>query len=131
MTIVRQRAGGDCGVAALATVAGISYEDAYVAVDKIDPKRRGKAGLHNREVIQAARRLALQLVPTRRYDLDEDEGILRVRWSGRKASENPGGHFVAVLDGRILCPSDGVGLPWSEYLTRYQARACTLLRGDL
>ena len=45
MTVIRQRADGDCGIAALAMCAEIAYEDAYVAVVQIDPACRGSRSL--------------------------------------------------------------------------------------
>lgn len=128
MGLVRQRGDRDCGVAALASLAGITYEDAYVAVAAIDPVTRGKGGLHNYQVVAVAERLGLTLEPTRAFDLDEDDGILRLRWNGRKGKRNVGGHFIAVRDGFALCPSDGVPLPWREYLEQNDGRAGTLLK---
>jgi ABC-type bacteriocin/lantibiotic exporter with double-glycine peptidase domain len=128
VTLVRQRGDHDCGVASLASLAEIAYEDAYVAVSRVDHKRRGKGGLHNHELLRAAKRLGLILKPTRTYDLDDDEGILRVRWNGAKGKANPGGHFIAVRDGFALCPSDGCPMRWREYLERNHGRACTLLK---
>lgn len=125
--MVRQRGDGDCGVAALAILAEVPYEDAYVAVAAIDPKRRGKSGLFNRQLIAAAAELGIDLAPTRRYELDDDEGILRVRWNDPKRG-GLGGHFVAVKAGVIYCPSDGNPIAWSEYLERFQARPCSLLK---
>lgn len=125
--MVRQRADGDCGVAALAILAEVPYEDAYVAVAAVDPEKRGKSGLFNRQVIAAARELGLALLSTRAFDLDDDEGILRVRFDQPK----PGceaGHFVAVKSGLICCPSDGNPVGWREYLERFAARPCSLLK---
>ncbi len=128
MTVIRQRADGDCGVAALATLASLAYEDVYAVIARIDRVTHGKSGLHNREIIAAARRLNIRLAPTRRYDLDADNGILRIRWNGPKGQRNPGGHFVAVREGFILCPTDTVPMDWRDYLAVYEGRACTLLR---
>lgn len=124
--MVRQRAGGDCGIAALATYLGQTYEDVYVAVAAIDRRYRGKNGLHNRELVAAARRLGVTLEASRAYDLDDDEGVLRVRWADR--TKGWGGHFVALIDGRIWCPIDVVAVPWRDYLRANGGRACTLLQ---
>lgn len=124
--IVRQRGDEDCGVAALSIIARVSYEDAYVAVAQIDKRHRGTKGLHNREVIAAARKLGVRLTPTRAYNLDAAEGVLRIRWNDPNRA--PGGHFVAVRAATISCPSDGMPLPWEDYLQRWNARPATLLR---
>lgn len=124
--VVRQRGDADCACGSLATYLGESYEDCYLAIAKVDARHRGKNGLHNRELIAAAKLMGVELAPTRTFDLDEDEGVLRVRWNDPK--KRIGGHFVSVVDGRIGCPSDGVAVPWREYLQRTNGRACSLLR---
>jgi hypothetical protein len=126
--IVRQRADADCACGALASLAGESYEDVYVAISQIDPKNRGKAGLYNSQVIAAARLLGMSLVPTRRYDLDEDEGILRVRWNDPR--KRRGGHFAAVVNGLVRCPT-GEERDWRSYLELYGGRGATLLKSTL
>jgi ABC-type bacteriocin/lantibiotic exporter with double-glycine peptidase domain len=128
VTFLRERGSLDCGVCALGLLAEISYEDAYVAVARIDPTHRGKSGLHNSELVRAAALLGLTLTPTRAFDLDDDDGILRVRWRGAKEKTHRGGHFVAVRNGFILCPSDGMPMRWREYLEQNTGRACTLLQ---
>lgn len=128
MTIVRQRGDGDCGIAALSMLASMAYEDVYVVIAQIDPHAHGKGSLNNRDLVTAAKRLGLNLQPTRRYDLDADDGILRVRWGGPRGKKNPGGHFVAVRSGLLLCPTDAAVYDWRDYLAMYGGRACTLLR---
>lgn len=120
--MIRQRKSGDCGIAALANFAELSYEDVYVVVAKIDPAYRGGHGLYNRDIIEASRALGIPLTPTRKYDLDDDEGVLRVSFKG-------GPHFVCVKHGIIFCPTDGMAYPWREYLERYKASPMTLLKG--
>lgn len=126
--LISQRAHGDCGVAALAMAAEVSYEDAYVAVTQVPGdlthRLRGKSGLQNRDVVHAAKRLGLTLRPTRRFDLDVDEGVLRIR--GSSFAED--GHFVAVKHGLVLCSIAPEVLPWKDYLSRYKGRPCTLLK---
>jgi hypothetical protein len=123
---VTTRTQGDCGVRALALLAGIPYEDAIVAVSRVEPDYYGKKGLHGREVVRAAAKLKapIRLRPTRRFNLDEDTGILRVR--GPQLPR--GGHFVTVIGARILCPVDATPCAWREYLARHEARACSLLK---
>lgn len=128
MTVVRQRAIGDCGLAALSMIASIPYEDVQRVVAGIDHQAHGTLGLNNRDVIVAAALLGLTLVPTRRFDLDAAVGILRVRWSGPTARTARGGHFVAVKDARIFCPTEARGVSWRGYLAARGGRACTLLR---
>lgn len=125
---VGQRAHGDCGVAALASLAELSYEDCYVEVAKVDPRWRGKQGLYNREVVVVAGRLGLTLEPTRRFDVDKDDGVLRVRPNDRRSPIDVDGHFVALTDGRVRCPKFELWMPVRDYLAQMRARPCTLLR---
>jgi len=128
VTFVRQRGGGDCGISALAMIAGQSYEDTYVEVSKVDRVHRGKCGLYSRELVVIAARLGVCLRATRRFDLDQDEGILRVRPNSRRSPLHTEGHVVALKDGWVRCPLQQVRLPWREYLAKVDARACTLLQ---
>jgi hypothetical protein len=128
MTVVRQRGDADCGVAALANLTGQAYEDVYVEAARVDTKHRGKNGLWNYQVRAIAARLGVSLAATRTYDLDDDAGILRVRWRGARAATSPGGHFVAVREGVIFCPASHSPLPWREYLALNGGRPCTLLK---
>lgn len=133
MLLIRQRADGDCGIAALAMFSEMPYEDIYVAIsrlgkDDLTRRARGKTGLNNVHIIRAARLIGIELTPTRAYDLDDDDGVLRLRWNNKP---NDGGHFVAVRNGMIFCPTFNEALTWRDYLERYGARACTLLKGNV
>jgi ABC-type bacteriocin/lantibiotic exporter with double-glycine peptidase domain len=128
VTETRQRSDGDCGCSCLSAVLGHSYEDVYVEVSHIDPKWRGKQGLYNREMIAVAARLGVRLQATRRFDLDSDEGVLRVRPDSKRSPINEHGHFVVLEDGFIYCPKVGSRWPSGDYLERYDAKPCTLLK---
>lgn len=106
-----------------------TYEDVYIAVAAIDPNRGGSS-LHNGDIVKAAKVLGITLTPTKSFDPDDDEGVLRLRWNGRHGRKNRGGHFVALRDGQVFCPTDAMVYPWREYLTLYQARFGTLLKGE-
>ena len=121
MVLVRQRASRDCAIGALAMLAARQYEDVYDAATVVE-------GLSNTDVIQLARRLRIRLQPTRAYDLDVDEGILRVRFSGSRGRAVPGGHFVTVRGGIIYCPADASSATWQDYMLTWAARGCTLLK---
>jgi hypothetical protein len=124
--VIRQRTPSDCGAAALA----MYLVDA--AMRHADPQMRGLNGTYNRDILAAARAIGVSLAPTRRFDLDEDEGVLRVRWEDRdRRRNNPDGHFVTVVAGCIRCPDEQVSMPWREYIAKFGARPCTLLKGTL
>jgi len=126
VTVVRQRGDGDCACGALSTYLGASYRATFKAIARVDTRHHGTNGLHNREVIAAAKALGVRLQPTRRYDLNADEGVLRVRWNDPQ--KRRGGHFVALVDGRICCPAGGNAEPWRDYLARLGGRPCSLLK---
>jgi ABC-type bacteriocin/lantibiotic exporter with double-glycine peptidase domain len=120
---VQMRGAEDCGCAALASVLAcrrLAYED--VAAQCPD---RGQRGLRTRELVSAARRLGQTLTATRAYDLDRDEGVLRVR----STQHHRDGHWVAVRYGLVWDPADGWMRPWRTYRDHYGARFGTLLRG--
>lgn len=129
-TTLMQRFAHDCGIAALAHFAELSYEDTYVAASKVDRQRRGKQGLCNYEIVAIAKVLGIGLVATRRFDLSTDEGVLRIQWKKKRdKKEAPGGHFVSVKHGLITDPNDGISRPWEEYCTLFSANPATLLKG--
>lgn len=125
--LIQQRASGDCGVAALATLlsAVCGYEDVFLAAAAVERVKRGRAGLRNRELVAIARRLGLELTPTKAFNLDGDAGVLRIYAN----HTNRGGHWVAVRYGLIWDPApDGYAAPWREYAARHGARFGALLR---
>lgn len=125
MTAVRQRTGYDCGVTSLA----IFLTDR--AARHVDPRMRGVQGLYNRELVKAAALLGITLRVRRKFDLDTDEGILRIRWNDpKRRKDSPYGHYVTVITGSIHCPLEHVVMPWRHYLIQFNATEATLLQGD-
>jgi hypothetical protein len=123
VTVVRSRTGFDCGVTALAVLV------TDITMRRVDPKMRGLKTLYSRELIAAAKVAGITLRSTRRFDLDRDQGILRVYWNNAaKRKDSPYGHYVTVLGGSIHCTSEHVVMPWRDYVIKYDARPCTLLR---
>ena len=117
MIVVRQRTNADCAIAALSMFAARPYEEVEALVPRTN-------GLHNRELVAVAAELGLPLAPVKAYDLDADEGVLRVR----SATHHRHGHFVTVRYRLVWDPADGSARPWREDLAIYGARAGTLLR---
>lgn len=128
MVVVRTRSHRDCGIACVAMIAGLSYEQVAAAARAED--WRGNAGLHNRQVLAIAALVGLRLTPVRRYSLVTARGILRIRWTCARAQLAPGGHFVVVDCGLVVCPSSGETRSVRSFLDQYQPRLCTLLRAD-
>lgn len=122
MTVVRQRTPRDCAVSALA----IFIADAVAR--HVDPEMRGLNGLYNRELVTAAERLGFALQSRRRFDMDTDEGLLRLRWKGPKRKAAPYGHWVALISGNLHDAGEGLVLPWRDYCARFDASPTTLLQ---
>jgi hypothetical protein len=118
---VRQRdPHGDCGVATLATLAGVTYEEALAAVVRYQPAVL-QSGLNWPDMQKAARRLGLKTRIARRYTLAEDTGILRL--IDKKKDE----HFVFLWAGRII---EGDGEGWMDpaaYLKQYGYKPAALM----
>lgn len=130
MRIVLQRGVGDCALCALATFAEMSYEDVFVAAAKVDPSHRGKSGASWTDIRRLAKAIGFTPRLRRSYALDEDEGLLNVRWVKGSPHYQPHGfsqHLVALAHGVVADPSDGLILPADEYLARVKAQPNGLL----
>lgn len=132
MIIHTQRQGHDCGVAALASFIGTSYEDAYVAAIaasvRFSRKRDGLSIVAMRRMARGFGR-ALVRVNYRDVDLDEHIGILGVNWRKKDWKKRGGsGHWVVLRKGTIIDPSGPEYADAYDYLAKYKGRAGTLLR---
>lgn len=129
MRLVLQRTGGDCGIAALATLIEQTYEDVYVATAAVDKKKRGRDGIHLEALCDVAKRLGvtLRLKRLARLNLEEDEGLLLVNWTPGSRHNFKVAHLVVLGHGVIVDPADGIVLPADEYLARERATAGSFL----
>lgn len=89
----------DCAVAAVAMLCGVTYGEALAAFPK--PVSVMKIGAYLTEVQCAAKRLGVKTRIRKRFDVDEDTGVLHV--SGKDE------HVLLLWDGRII---DGNGELW-------------------
>src|SRR5262245_51455634 len=96
MRVVTQRHQMDCGVACLAMICGVSYENALVAVAQVAPNVC-VSGMWTKEIRQAAQRLGYRLRVKRRVDLENDTGILNLS-AHAWASE----HVVVLREGLLI-----------------------------
>jgi ABC-type bacteriocin/lantibiotic exporter with double-glycine peptidase domain len=118
--IVFQRAAADCGVACLAMLLGLTYENVLVAVAQDNPDVCAE-GMYLRDFRRAARRLGYRLSARRVYDLDADTGLLRV--DAKKWSQ---AHVVVLREGLII-DTDGTLFDADVYLASKKARPGYLL----
>lgn len=126
-----QRRGNDCGVAALASFIGATYEDAYVAAVAASDTFMRRQGLTIPEMIRMARGFGRTLtrVDYRRVDIDEHIGILGVNWH-RSVWKRHGstGHWVILRAGTIIDVSGPSYADAADYLAVNKGRAGTLLK---
>jgi ABC-type bacteriocin/lantibiotic exporter with double-glycine peptidase domain len=105
------KGGHDCGVAALATISGIPYRTVSAKAIKMYPTVH-KEGLSTPEMIAIAKALGLILEPADHPDLDDadETGLMQV------SKSNGGYHWVAMFQGVVINPSDGLLYDYSTYL---------------
>ena len=128
MRLVLQRGIGDCGLAALATLTEQSYEDVFIEAAKVDRKRRGKSGLFLTTLVAIAKRMGIVLVQTKPpASWDDTDGLLMVTWAEGSRHEVGTAHLVALADGVVVDPFDGLIVPPDEYLAREKAVAGAFL----
>ncbi len=104
---------GDCAVVAISLATGYSYEETLSACLATCPEVLGN-GMNVSQIKGALRELGFKAKARRKYDLDEDTGLL---WVEDPAGE---GHMVYLWAGRVVNPgkSDRTAL-WldpEEYL---------------
>jgi ABC-type bacteriocin/lantibiotic exporter with double-glycine peptidase domain len=133
-TIVRQRRRSDCGLAALANLLQVTYEDAYVEAVKVSAKGVRTNGLLMRELVEIAKRLGRQLRPlhfqrVRALLKDEEQwsGILGINWTAQHdgcAKCDPIGHWVTVHKGVVMDPDDNPPRAYDpdEYIALHPGR---------
>jgi hypothetical protein len=86
-----------------------------------------KSGMTNRMMIDAATRLGTQLVQTKKFDLQEDTGILTVR--DVAANKDKDCHAVLLTRGMIVDPMDGrLWFDADDFLRVKHYRTGTLLK---
>lgn len=127
---VAQRKAWDCGVAAMAMLAGKSYGDvAQVLRDSFNPdcqalmKKRGITLVEMR-ALGGWLGVTLEITPRAAGYLEGQTGILTLR-GDRYCKE---GHYVVLKDGTHVIDPDGTDV-WKleDYLSRHGVRTATLL----
>lgn len=117
--IIVQKSLGDCGVAALAMISRIPYQQVYQAASKVEPDVLEK-GLHRTELVETARALGFRTKVLRKFDPEEHEGVISlVRAENHRKN---GGHYVVLWNGAVVDPSNGLVWPYEEYLKSVSER---------
>lgn len=116
--VVPQKQDMDCGVACLAMLLDLSYEDVYVEVAKVD-RWRSKRGLYITQIKKVASALGKELSYKRKYDLEDVVGILSVDFKDSS-------HVVILYYG-VIVETDGTVWLHDDYLLVNEAKPCSLL----
>ena len=119
VSMIPQRHIGDCGVAALAMLLGVTYEDALLALGSEVPSVL-RRGVWFTELQRAAARLGVTLVQKRTYDLELAEGILQIIYKPKVE------HVVVLREGLFFDTDFTVWKP-DEFLKAKRAKAGALL----
>jgi hypothetical protein len=126
-----QRQGHDCGVSALASYLGTTYEDTFVAAVATSKDFSRRMGLTIPDMITMAAAFGRRLVRVdyRRVDLEEHIGILGVNWHRSQWKRHgASGHWVILREGTIIDPVGPRYGDAHDYLVVNKGRAGTLLR---
>ncbi len=130
MKIHAQRRSHDCGVAALASYLGVTYEDAYVAAAAASPSFLKRNGLTIREMLVMASAFGrpLKRLHYSRVDVEEHTGILGVNWhKSMWRVHGCQGHWVVLRRGTIIDPVGPSHDDAADYLAVNKGRVGTLL----
>lgn len=107
--IINQRGKHDCGVAALATLLGRTYEEILISAGRISPNVL-KKGLYSSDLVRIAAEFNTSLSrKVQKIDLDEHSGILGLRYPTKRE------HFVYLTNGLVFDPQDE-NVVWDAYL---------------
>mgnify|MGYP001599214933 CR=1 FL=1 len=111
--VIIQKSTGDCGIAALAMILRLPYQQVCQVALTLDKQALNK-GLHRTELVRIAEQLGYLTKFLRTFDPEEDEGIIcLVPSTNRRGS---GGHYVMLFNGCIVNPADGLVWPYEEYM---------------
>jgi hypothetical protein len=76
--MVAMREAKDCAIAAISMYTGRTYEDVLREVVIVDPKHRGRTGLHDPQIRKVMKALGVPVRYRARVDYDDDYGLLRL-----------------------------------------------------
>ena len=111
----------DCGVACLATLFGVTYDESLVACSHVAPDVL-ELGMTWAQIRRAAERLGAdtKMLPRGRYDIEDATGLLNVK---SRAVE----HVVFLWAGRVLEGNGELWLDPDDYFRQYKVRPYSLL----
>lgn len=117
------KAGMDCGVSALAMYLGLPYRTVVDAA-LLEVPDVTNIGMTRIEMERIAARLGYDLIRTRKFNVEDDAGILFLQ-KGKRWS-----HYVVVFEGVVINPTDGLVWNYDAYIAKTHLKPITLLRLD-
>lgn len=123
--LVLQSSTADCGIAALAMLAGKRHEDVLTAAVTRKHPAPHKGGMTTRQIVQLAARLKIRLSLRRSWDLENDVGLLTVEKVDKQPDEFA--QHIVLLKWGLVFDSDGVVLEPEFFFTSQGFRPVSLL----
>lgn len=112
----------------MASWCHVDYAEAFYAAARIaGPKIREGLGVAQLQRIASRFKRRLVRVHWRRVDLEEDSGILGIKWNDRPIWAD--GHWVILRNGTIIDPDPTSYRVWEAdlFMKHHKARPVTLL----
>jgi hypothetical protein len=124
VNLVIQRGKADCGIASLAMLLGLQYEDVFaVAITKKYPSPHHR-GMYSRQIIATAKRLGTTLTLRRTWDLESSCGLLTVEKTDKQPDEFAQ-HLVLLKFGLIF-DTDGIVWECDDYFRQLGFRPVSI-----
>lgn len=124
--ITQRRTAGDCAIVALAQLIGLSYEDALEAMVAVADGAH-RTGVYVTQLIEAAKRIGVNLARKRKFDPEEATGILLLKCSRNRFDKE----HVALLRWGLVFDhqKEGQGEVWEyeDFMTHFGAKATGIL----
>ena len=112
---------GDCAVCAIAMTLGLPYWKVVQAAEIVCKNVR-KQGLWNTEIDRTIKQLGIKAKRTRRFNVNEDTGLLTVDYGKGK-----GAHAVSLFNGTIIDPEDTTLWEPEVYFTNKRCKPRSLI----
>lgn len=110
--VVEQRGEGDCCIAVLAMLLGMSYEDVLAAASQTMGAKVHREGMWTHQILRTAKAIGSPLKKKKSWDLETDTGIVVL--------ENTyASHVVVAWEGLLLDTSGTIWQP-DVYLKHYE-----------
>ena len=115
-----QRHDGDCGVAALAMFLNTTYEAVLVVASRVIPTVLTR-GMFLTEIVLVAREFGRETYVKSKVDLEEDTGILNVRYPDNTE------HVLFLTNGLVFEPTGGAVWDAETYVKAFRIKNTSLI----